>query len=60
METVKVDIEEIIKTIANKKLLKIEYTNYSGELSERKVEPYKVFLKSANWYLIAFCLSKQE
>jgi predicted DNA-binding transcriptional regulator YafY len=60
METLKVDIEEIITAITNKKLLKIEYTNYSGELSERKVEPYRVFLKSANWYLIAFCLSKQE
>jgi predicted DNA-binding transcriptional regulator YafY len=60
METLKIDIEEIINAIANKKLLKIEYTNYSGELSERKVEPYLVFLKSANWYLIAFCLSKQE
>ena len=60
METLKVDIEEIIAAITNKNLLKIEYTNYSGELSGRKVEPYRVFLKSANWYLIAFCLSKQE
>jgi predicted DNA-binding transcriptional regulator YafY len=27
---------------------------------ERQVELYRVFLKSASWYLIAFCLSKQE
>jgi predicted DNA-binding transcriptional regulator YafY len=46
--------------ITNKNLLKIEYTNYSGELSDRKVEPYRVLLKNANWYLIAFCLSKKE
>jgi predicted DNA-binding transcriptional regulator YafY len=59
-ETLKVDIEEIITAITNKNLLKIEYTNYSGKLSERHVEPYRVFLKSVNWYLIAFCLSKQE
>jgi predicted DNA-binding transcriptional regulator YafY len=60
METVKIDIEKIITAITNKNVLKIEYTNYSGESSERHVEPYRVFLKSANWYLIAFCLSKQE
>jgi predicted DNA-binding transcriptional regulator YafY len=60
METLKIDIEEIIIAITNKNVLKIEYTNYSGELTERHVEPYRVFLKSANWYLIAFCLSKQE
>jgi predicted DNA-binding transcriptional regulator YafY len=60
METLKVDIEEIITAVANKNLLKIEYTNYSGELSERQVEPYRVLLKNANWYLIAFCLSKNE
>jgi len=60
METLKVNIEEIINAITNKNLLKIEYTNYSGESSERQVEPYRLFLKSANWYLIAFCLSKQE
>jgi predicted DNA-binding transcriptional regulator YafY len=60
METLKVDIEEIITAITKKNLLKIEYTNYSGELSKRQVEPYRVFLKSASWYLIAFCLFKQE
>lgn len=60
METLTADIEELIAAITNKKLLNIMYTNYSGELSERQIEPYRLFLKSANWYLIAFCLSKQE
>ncbi|MDR0639987.1 MAG: YafY family transcriptional regulator [Spirochaetaceae bacterium] len=60
MVDLKVDIEEIINAITNKNLLKIVYTNYSGEPSERQVEPYRLLLKSANWYLIAFCLSKQE
>jgi predicted DNA-binding transcriptional regulator YafY len=60
METLNIDIEKIITAITSKNLLNIEYTNYSGELSKRQVEPYRVFLKNANWYLIAFCLSKQE
>jgi predicted DNA-binding transcriptional regulator YafY len=60
METVKIDIERIITAITNKNVLKIEYTNYSDESSKRHVEPYRMFLKSANWYLITFCLSKQE
>jgi predicted DNA-binding transcriptional regulator YafY len=60
METLKVDVEEIISAITNKNVLKIMYTNYSGESSGRQIELYRLFLKNANWYLIAFCLSKQE
>jgi predicted DNA-binding transcriptional regulator YafY len=48
-------------TVINKKsLLEIVYTHYSGELSIRQVESYRLLLKRAHWYLIAFCLSKHE
>jgi predicted DNA-binding transcriptional regulator YafY len=60
METLKVDIEEIIIAVTNKNLLKIAYTNFLGEPIERQVEPYRLFSNNANWYLIAFCLVKQE
>ncbi|MDR2808406.1 MAG: WYL domain-containing protein [Spirochaetaceae bacterium] len=55
----RVDIEDIITAIRDERLLEIVYTNYSGKSSKRQVEPYWLFLKSADWYLIAFCLYKR-
>jgi predicted DNA-binding transcriptional regulator YafY len=57
---INLDIEEIITAINDKNLLFLNYSDQSGKMSERKVEPYKLFLKSANWYLIGYCLSKQD
>ncbi|MFF2092966.1 helix-turn-helix transcriptional regulator [Paenibacillus sp. NPDC058174] len=36
------------------------YSNASGEISHRIVEPHRLILKGRQWYLQAYCLEKME
>ncbi len=52
---------EMLKTaVIQHKEIKIVYENTAGERKERKVQPLKLYYKSKEWYLKAFCLEKQD
>ncbi|MCF8011806.1 MAG: WYL domain-containing protein [Clostridiales bacterium] len=36
------------------------YAAYSGQVSERVVEPYGLICKRQNWYLVGYCLKRQD
>lgn len=46
---------DIQSAITNFKILDIEYFSSSGELSQRRIEPFGVYNTQGNWLLIAFC-----
>jgi len=52
-------IKEIRKAIRERRI--IEFMYYSNEkLTERRVEPYVIIFKEANWYLYAYCLLRKD
>ncbi len=54
-------IPTILNSIANKKVLKINYfANHNREHTERTVEPVGIFLMGERWHLIAFCLLRSD
>ncbi|MBD7912116.1 MULTISPECIES: YafY family protein [Clostridium] len=53
-------LELIDRAFSEKRTLSFEYSNINGEFSNRAVEPIKLILKSMNWYLYGFCLSKND
>lgn len=52
-------LEVIQQALDNDKLLTIEYENRSGNQSNRLIEPYRLILKEASWYVQAYCLQKE-
>ena len=48
------------QAIINKNVISFSYYNSSGEMSQRKAEPYQLWFKSKNWYIKAYCRSKQD
>lgn len=46
--------------ILQKERIQISYANEKGEFSERTVEPLKLVFRFNNWYLRAFCLSRND
>lgn len=52
---------EIIKNaIYDQRFLEFQYSDQKGKESKRKVEPYQLILKDSNWYLIAYCTSRED
>ncbi|WP_025684647.1 helix-turn-helix transcriptional regulator [Paenibacillus maysiensis] len=52
---------EMIKTAFQKhSLLSFQYSDRKGQMSTRKIEPYKLALKENHWYVQGFCLHKQD
>lgn len=52
---------EILKTaVIQCKEVKIVYENTNSERSKRIIQPLKIFYKSKEWYLKAFCTEKQD
>jgi len=52
---------EILKTaVIQCKEIKIVYANTNSERSERIIQPLKIYYKSKEWYLKAFCTEKQD
>ncbi len=54
-------IEPILKSIVEKCQIKINYfTNHSQQNTERVVEPVGIFHSGSNWYLVAYCLLRND
>lgn len=53
-------IRQINRSIADCKLIKVEYQNLKGEYSERTIEPMTLIFKGYNWYLFGYCLTKED
>jgi len=52
---------EMLKTaVIQHKEARMIYENTNGERSERVIQPLKLCYKSKEWYLKAFCLTKQD
>lgn len=52
---------ETLKTaVTGRRQMKIVYENTNSQRSERIVEPLKLSYKSKEWYLKAFCLTRQD
>jgi predicted DNA-binding transcriptional regulator YafY len=48
------------QAIADKKIVRIEYSNAHGEDSVREIEPIGLTFYSLNWHLVAWCHLRQE
>ncbi|MCW5911838.1 MAG: YafY family transcriptional regulator [Cyclobacteriaceae bacterium] len=46
---------EIQRAVARKQVLKLNYVNQAGEVSQRLVEPAGIFFYSLAWHLIGWC-----
>lgn len=46
---------EIQRAVARKQVLKLDYVNQAGEVSQRLVEPAGIFYYSMAWHLIGWC-----
>jgi predicted DNA-binding transcriptional regulator YafY len=53
-------LESIKAALDANRLLAFHYYDASGRESTRTVEPYHLLLKEANWYLLAWCLTRQD
>lgn len=53
-------IDVIKNSVLNLKKLKIYYKKYTGEISERIIQPYGVVVKNSEWYVSAFCEEKND
>ncbi|OAB44698.1 helix-turn-helix transcriptional regulator [Paenibacillus glacialis] len=52
---------DVIKISFQKQnLLSFLYSDRKGNISSRKIEPYKLVLKENHWYVQGFCLEKQD
>lgn len=46
--------------VTEKRRIKFDYYNASGEKSTRETEPHKLYFKEKAWYLYAYCLQREE
>jgi len=53
-------IQSLRQAIESKRRIQFSYANMKGELSLRSVEPVRLILKSNNWYLQGYCLSRDD
>lgn len=54
-------LHPLLQSIHQKTILHISYlSDYKQEGSERTIEPVGVFFSKANWYLIAYCRTKEQ
>lgn len=54
-------IQVILKNIGDKRVIRIKYNAFnSDEITERNVEPVGIFFAGNYWYLIAFCLLRND
>jgi len=59
-KNLRISLEEIKTSLNESKLLSFSYSDRVGMKSNRIVEPYKLVLKEANWYLQGYCASRQN
>lgn len=54
------NIDILMHSIFQSKILKIKYKKLNGELSLRRIYPYGIVVKRMDWYMIAFCEKNQD
>ncbi len=54
------NFEEIKTAIIKNKYITFKYSDRSHEKSQRKIEPYRLVLKSSNWYLQGYCTTRKD
>lgn len=59
-ESISLKVKTLSDAIKDKVLLNIEYCNLEGIPSKRQIEAYSLRMKSARWYLYAYCLKRNE
>lgn len=52
--------DDLQAAVYQDRCVRVVYENYSGEVSERELEPYSLVAKSSLWYLVARQLGKEE
>lgn len=57
---IKDQFEKARLAIISKKLLSFDYLSSLNNKTKRIVEPYKLWFKEKNWYLKAYCLTKND
>ncbi len=53
-------LELIIKGIADRKAVIIEYKAISNETSNREIEPVGIFHQNGYWYILGYCLLRSD
>lgn len=53
-------LSEIQSAISNKTILRLDYQNFSSQLSVREVEPIGLLFYAMNWHVIAWCWNRNE
>ena len=53
-------LQDILRGIAQRKVIAIQYTANAGEASKRELEPVGIFYMTGRWYLIAYCLLRND
>ncbi len=54
------NVDLIKKSVLDLKKLKVYYRKYAGEISERIIRPYGAIVKNSEWYLAAYCETKND
>lgn len=53
-------LQEVLRSLAGKRLIEMEYQKANGESSQRAIEPIGCYHHISNWYLIAYCRYKAD
>lgn len=53
-------IHPLIKAIEQSNRIKLTYTNTSGQVTERKIEPLNILWEKGIWYLDGYCLLRKD
>ncbi|GKU30557.1 helix-turn-helix transcriptional regulator [Clostridium folliculivorans] len=55
-----VNLEKIRTALSENNLISFKYSAQNGIKSERKIEPYRLVLKSLSWYLQGYCTTRND
>lgn len=56
----KLKLNDIKTAMDEHRLLTFNYSDQEGKASTRRVEPYRLVLKDANWYLQGYCTARED
>ncbi len=56
----KMYLQDLLKSIASRKIVEISYLKANGTSSNRKIEPIGCYHQFNNWYLFAYCQKQND
>jgi predicted DNA-binding transcriptional regulator YafY len=59
-KNISLNFHEIRTALTQNRLISYQYSTQNGIKSQRKVEPYRLVLKSSNWYLQGYCTTRND